>query len=136
MHGPNEFFNNNNQDTHTKNVPTRPIHKTQVGQYFYKGKDSDLIVFVKSATAVDKYLESVPPRVQNLADCVETFQIFTNMDSGSRGSRGALGEASHAAVENELGQGLDQFGAIDLILRHGKYTGTLSKLRGKDRMRV
>ncbi|KAK5781680.1 Rtc3p PWA37_004577 [Arxiozyma heterogenica] len=133
MHGPSEFFNNNNQDTHMKNMATKPNHKTEVGQFFYKGKDSDLIVFVKSENAVDKYLES--PLVENLADCVETFQIFTNMDSGSRGHRGALGEASRAAVENELGKGIDQFGAIDLILKQGKYTGTMSEIRRKDRMK-
>ncbi|CAL9729675.1 restriction of telomere capping protein 3 [Monosporozyma unispora] len=129
-----EFFSNNNEDTHAKNESTKPTQKTEVGQYFFKGKDSDLIVFVKSEDAVEHYLEE--PRVENLSDCVETFQIFTNIDSGSRGKKGSLGEASKSVVENELGKGKDQYAAIDMILREGKYTGQMSQIRRKDRMRA
>lgn len=127
-----EFFGNNNEDKHTKNESTKPTQKAEVGQYFYKGKESDLIVFVKSADAVDHYLEE--PRVEGLSDCVETFQIFTN--NGSRGAEGILGEASKAVVESELGKGKDQYAAIDMILREGKYTGQMSQVRRKDRMRA
>lgn len=134
MHGEHEFFNNNNVDTHTKNEPTKPVHKTEVGEYLYKGKDSDLIVFVKSQDAVSKYLLESPPHFDHLADCVETFQIFTSMDSGSRGNRGDLGEASKSAIENELGKGLDQSAAIDMILRKGKFTGNVSQVRRNDRI--
>lgn len=127
-----EFFGNNNEDKHTKNQATKPTQKTEVGQYFYKGKESDLIVFVKSEDAVEHYLEE--PRVEALSDCVETFQIFTN--HGSRGNEGVLGEASKAVVEGELGKGKDQYAAIDMILREGKYTGQMSQVRRKDRMRA
>lgn len=132
MYGPNEFFANNNQDTHAKNVSAKPQPMAQVGQVVYRGKDSDLIVFVKSRDSASHYLQE--PNVQNLSECMESFQIFTNIDSG-RGKKGALGEASNAMCENELGKGMDHDHMIDMILREGKYNGKMDGLRRKDRMR-
>lgn len=85
-------------------------------KYFYKGKDTDLMVFAKSANSVKDYLEH--PSIEKLSDTVEVFQVFTNRDS--RGSSGTLDEASHAQMDNEFGEGKNMNQVIDLILRNGQ----------------
>ncbi|EDO18658.1 hypothetical protein Kpol_1055p14 [Vanderwaltozyma polyspora DSM 70294] len=85
-------------------------------KYFYKGNDTDLIIYVKSEDAVKKYLAA--PAISKLADTVEVFQIFANSDG--KGVEGQLGEASHAQLENEFGKGKKTEDILDLILRNGQ----------------
>lgn len=102
---------------------------SNVAKYFYKGHDTDLIVFVKSKDAVEKYLA----HPDNISDVVEVFQIFTNSNSG-RGNEGALGEASIAQLENELGK-IKKDDMFEKILREGEFSGSESGLRHQDRFK-
>lgn len=85
-------------------------------KYCYKGRDTDLIVYVKSQESVEEYLES--PNIGALSDTVETFQVFSNVEG--KGSRGYLGHASKLQIENEFGKGKKVEEVIDMILKKGK----------------
>lgn len=100
---------------------------SNVAKYFYKGHDTDLIVFVKSKDAVEEYLT----HSDNISDVVEVFQIFTNTNTG-RGNEGSLGEASIAQLENEFGK-MKKDDMFEKILREGEFSGDKNGLRRQDR---
>ncbi|CCE62865.1 hypothetical protein TPHA_0D02270 [Tetrapisispora phaffii CBS 4417] len=92
---------------------------SQLSRCFYKGEDTDFVVYIKSKDSLDDYLKE--PSVTKLTDTVELFQIFSNHEG--KGSDGQLGEASHAQLENEFGRGKKPEEVIDLILKNGQYKG-------------
>lgn len=98
-----------------------------VTKYFYKGENTDLIVFAASEELVDEYLKN--PSIGKLSEVVELFEVFTPQDG--RGAEGELGAASKAQVENEFGKGKKIEEVIDLILRNGKPNSTTSSLKTK-----
>ena len=86
---------------------------------FYKGEDSDFVVFATSEEAVMKYRES--PSISKLSDVVDSFHIYTNR--GGKGAEGKFGQASHSQIENEFGKSKKIEEAIDHILRNGRING-------------
>lgn len=97
---------------------------SKVVKYFYKGEDTDLIVFVKSKESVENYLKK--PSVDNLSTAVEVFQVFANRDG--KGANGELGEASRAQIANEFGSNKKTEEVIDLILRKGSSNGEVGQV--------
>lgn len=57
-----------------------------VTKYFYKGENTDLIVFAASEELVDEYLKN--PSIGKLSEVVELFEVFTPQDG--RGAEGEL----------------------------------------------
>ncbi|KAK6464714.1 ribosome maturation protein [Scheffersomyces coipomensis] len=89
-------------------MPNRQPHKL-----FYKGKDTDFVIFVEDPDLLAKYRKNdttIP-----LIDLVSIFKIFTNR---SAGANGVLDEASKSELSNEFGSSqVDS--AIKAILLHG-----------------
>ncbi|CAR25738.1 hypothetical protein ZYGR_0A03060 [Zygosaccharomyces rouxii] len=93
-------------------------------KYFYKGKETDLIVFATSIEDVNEYLKE--PSIGKLSQVVEVFKVFSN-DQGS-GAEGNLGEASKAQVQNEFGRKkIEEI--IDLILKEGKPNASVGQVK-------
>lgn len=69
-------------------------------KYFYKGKETDLIVFASSSEAVEEYKKD--PKPSKLTEVVEVFKVFSNRDG--KGNEGEIGEASDMQIENEFGK--------------------------------
>ncbi|SCW01212.1 LAFE_0D07558g1_1 [Lachancea fermentati] len=88
-------------------------------KYFYKGQDTDFIIFVESIEGVENYLKD--PSISKLTSVVELFKVFTNRQGD--GAEGELGEVSNAQLENEFGKGIKIEQAIDRILREGSVNG-------------
>ncbi|SCU82142.1 LANO_0B05226g1_1 [Lachancea nothofagi CBS 11611] len=84
-------------------------------KYFYKGQQTDLVVFVESQELANEYLQD--PTVGKLTEAVGVFKIFTNPQG--EGAEGELGEASKAQVENEFGKKIKVEEAIAKILKEG-----------------
>lgn len=84
-------------------------------KYFYKGQETDLIVFVTSDAEVQEYLKE--PSIGKLSQVVELFKVFTN-DKGE-GVEGELGEASKSQIANEFGKDKKIEEVIELILKKG-----------------
>ncbi|KAL2706875.1 Restriction of telomere capping protein 3 [Kluyveromyces marxianus] len=85
-------------------------------KYFYKGEETDFIIFVNSEEKVQDYLKN--SNINNLTEAVSLFKVFVNQDS--RGSEGELGEASKSQIENEFGPKKTTEEVLDLILKSGK----------------
>lgn len=85
-------------------------------KYFYKGNETDLIIFVSSLEEVEEYLQK--PSIGKLSQVVEVFKVFTNNEG--EGAEGELGEASKSQLANEFGKGLKIEEIIDLILKKGE----------------
>ncbi|QLL33134.1 hypothetical protein HG536_0E00440 [Torulaspora globosa] len=85
-------------------------------KYFYKGKETDLIVFVTSVDEVKEYLKD--PSIGKLSEVVEVFQVFTN--NAGEGAEGELGEASKSQLANEFGKDKKVEEIIDIILKNGE----------------
>ena len=98
-----------------------------VVKYFYRGENTDLIVFTASEELVEDYLKN--PSIGKLSEVVEVFEVFTPQDG--RGAEGELGAASKAQIENEFGKGKKIEEIIDLILREGKPNSSTSSLKTK-----
>lgn len=97
-------------------------------KYFYKGQDTDLVVFVTSVDEVNEYLKE--PSIGKLSQVVEIFKVFCNQ-KGS-GAEGALGEASKAQVQNEFGK--KSIGeVIDIILKEGKPNAYVDQVKKSQR---
>ncbi|CAI4053236.1 hypothetical protein SUVZ_15G2440 [Saccharomyces uvarum] len=96
-------------------------------KYFYKGENTDLIIFATSEELVNEYLEN--PSIGKLSEVVEVFEVFTPLDG--RGAEGELGAASKAQVENEFGKGKKTEEVIDLILKNGEPNSVTSSLKTK-----
>ncbi|CAR23195.1 Rtc3p [Lachancea thermotolerans CBS 6340] len=84
-------------------------------KYFYKGEETDLVIFVESQELADQYLKD--PTIGKLTEAVGVFKIFTNQQG--EGAEGELGEASKAQIENEFGKGIKIEEAIARILQEG-----------------
>ncbi|SCU83650.1 LAMI_0C04038g1_1 [Lachancea mirantina] len=84
-------------------------------KYFYKGQETDFVIFVESQAAVEEYLKA--PAISKLTETVGVFKIFTNQQG--EGAEGELGEASKSQLENEFGKHIKVEQAIDRILREG-----------------
>ncbi|CUS23509.1 LAQU0S10e02058g1_1 [Lachancea quebecensis] len=84
-------------------------------KYFYKGQNTDLVVFVESPELAEQYLKD--PSIGKLTEAVGVFKIFANQQG--EGAEGELGEASKAQVENEFGKGVKIEQAIARILQEG-----------------
>lgn len=93
-------------------------------KYFYKGEDTDLVVFATSVEDVNNYLKE--PSIGKLSQVVEIFKVFSNR-KGS-GAEGNLGEASKAQVENEFGKKKIEE-VIDSILRRGHPNASVGQLK-------
>lgn len=98
-----------------------------VVKYFYRGENTDLIVFTASEELVEDYLKN--PSIGKLSEVVEVFEVFTPQDG--RGAEGELGAASKAQIEHEFGKGKKIEEIIDLILREGKPNSSTSSLKTK-----
>lgn len=85
-------------------------------KYFYKGQETDLIVFVTSVEDVEEYLKS--PSIGKLSEVVELFKVFTNNEG--EGAEGELGEASNSQLANEFGKDKKVEEIIDIILKKGE----------------
>ncbi|BAO40271.1 SDO1-like protein YHR087W [Kluyveromyces marxianus] len=85
-------------------------------KYFYKGEETDFIIFVNSEEKVQDYLKN--SNINNLTEAVSLFKVFANQDA--RGSEGELGEASKSQIENEFGPKKTTEEVLDLILKNGK----------------
>lgn len=85
-------------------------------KYFYRGEETDLVIFVESEQSVKDYLQD--PSIGKLTEIVEVFKVFTNRSG--RGAEGEFGEASKAQLENEFGKGKKVEEIIDTILREGE----------------
>lgn len=119
----NELFHGNQHDD-TKKKPRRNS-STEVLQYFYKGKETDLVIYVTSQAAADDYLASPSP--SKLANVVEVFKVFTNLDG--KGATGTFGEASKTQLENEFGKGKKVEEVIGLILKEGVPNGKTNRVK-------
>ncbi|CDK24982.1 unnamed protein product [Kuraishia capsulata CBS 1993] len=85
---------------------------------FYKGDDTDFVIFVESEEAVNDYLKdsSIP-----LSDSVAKFQIYKN--STSTGAEGELDQANSSELDNEFGtHSIDD--VIETIMKKGTFKGT------------
>ncbi|SCU95898.1 LAME_0F13982g1_1 [Lachancea meyersii CBS 8951] len=97
-------------------------------KYFYKGQETDLVVFAESSEAVNQYLQD--PTVGKLTEAVGVFKIFTN--SQGEGAEGELGEASKAQIENEFGAKIKVEEAIAKILQQGSPNAKTTDVRASD----
>lgn len=93
-------------------------------KYFYKGKETDLVVFATSVEEVNEYRKE--PSIGKLSQVAEIFKVFSN-DQGS-GAEGNLGEASKAQVQNEFGNKKIEE-VIDIILREGKPNASVGQVK-------
>ncbi|CCE92486.1 Rtc3p TDEL_0E02430 [Torulaspora delbrueckii] len=96
-------------------------------KYFYKGQETDLIVFVSSVDDVNEYLKD--PSIGKLSQVVELFKVFTN--NVGEGAEGELGEASKSQIANEFGQGKKIEEVIDIILKEGEPNAKVEKIERK-----
>lgn len=96
-------------------------------KYFYKGEETDLIVFVSSVEEVKEYLKD--PSIGKLSQVVEVFKVFTNNEG--EGAEGELGEASKSQLANEFGKGKKVEEIIDIILKKGEPNAKVESI-GKD----
>ncbi|CEP62347.1 Rtc3p LALA0_S05e03598g [Lachancea lanzarotensis] len=94
-------------------------------KYFYKGQETDLVVFAESQEAVDNYLKD--PTIGKLTEAVGVFKVFTNPQG--EGAEGELGEASKAQVENEFGKKIKIEEAIAKILQNGSPNAKSNNLK-------
>ncbi|CCF58131.1 hypothetical protein KAFR_0D04840 [Kazachstania africana CBS 2517] len=101
-------------------------------KYFYKGNDTDLIVFAKSQNEVESYLKE--PRPDKLNDVVEVFEVYTT--TNGKGAKGELGTASKAQIENEFGKKMRTEDVIDVILKEGQCNGEMNIPRVQRSMQV
>lgn len=93
-------------------------------KYFYKGKDTDLIVFATSVESVEEYKKD--PSVGNLSQAAEIFKVFAN-EKGS-GAEGNLGEASKAQIQNEFGKkNVEE--VVGIVLREGQPNASINQVR-------
>ncbi|SCU98492.1 LAFA_0G18272g1_1 [Lachancea sp. 'fantastica'] len=97
-------------------------------KYFYKGQETDLVVFAESQQAVENYLQD--PTVGKLTEAVGVFKVFTNKQG--EGAEGELGEASKAQVENEFGSKTKIEDAIAKILQNGSPNAKTTNLKAND----
>lgn len=97
-------------------------------KYFYKGQDTDLVVFATSESDVNEYLKD--PSIGKLSEVVEIFKVFCNQ-KGS-GAEGSLGEASKAQVQNEFGKKTIEE-VIDTILREGTPNARVDQVKKSQR---
>ncbi|QEU58277.1 Rtc3 [Kluyveromyces lactis] len=88
-------------------------------KFFYKGEETDFVIFVTSEEKVQDYVKNPSPSL--LTDTVSLFKIFANQDA--RGSEGELGEASKSQLENEFGPKKSVEELLDVILKNGKPFG-------------
>ncbi|GCE98162.1 SDO1-like protein YHR087W [Zygosaccharomyces mellis] len=93
-------------------------------KYFYRGKETDLVVFATSIEEVNEYRKE--PSIGKLSQVAEIFKVFSN-DQGS-GAEGNLGEASKAQVQNEFGKKKIEE-VIDIILREGTPNASVGQVK-------
>ncbi|SCU91752.1 LADA_0F11804g1_1 [Lachancea dasiensis] len=96
-------------------------------KYFYKGQETDFVVFVESQELAEQYVQE--PTMGKLTEAVGVFKIFTNQQG--EGAEGELGEASKAQVENEFGKKIKVEEAIAKILQGGSVNAK-ADVRPKD----
>lgn len=96
-------------------------------KYFYKGEETDLIVFVSSVEEVQEYLKD--PSIGKLSQVVEVFKVFAN--KAGEGAEGELGEASNSQLANEFGKGKKIEEIIDLILKKGEPNAKVESVERK-----
>lgn len=93
-------------------------------KHFYKGQDSDFVIFIDDETAAAKYQagDSTIP----LIEIVSIYKIFTSRTGGSEGK---LDEASKAELENEFGtSSVDE--VVRKILKEGSNKHNANFRRG------
>lgn len=80
---------------------------------FYKGANSDFVIFVESQEILEKYQkgENIP-----LIDIVSIYKVFVNRQGGVEGK---LDEASKEELENEFGLKVKVDDVIRKILKGG-----------------
>lgn len=100
-------------------------------KYFYKGQETDLIVFVSSVEEVDEYLKD--PSIGKLSQVVELFKVFTN--NVGEGAEGELGEASKSQLANEFGKGKKIEEIIEIILKEGEPNAKVEAISSKGQYR-
>lgn len=103
---------------------TRIFTMSSAVKYFYRGKETDLVVFATSIEEVNEYRKE--PSIGKLSQVAEIFKVFSN-DQGS-GAEGNLGEASKAQVQNEFGKKKIEE-VIDIILREGTPNASVGQVK-------
>ncbi|QLG72011.1 hypothetical protein HG535_0C03640 [Zygotorulaspora mrakii] len=93
-------------------------------KYFYKGEETDLLVFVSSVEEVQEYLKD--KSIGKLSQVVEVFKVFTN--NAGEGAEGELGEASKSQLANEFGKGKKIEEVIAIILEKGEPNATVESI--------
>lgn len=93
-------------------------------KYFYKGQETDLIVFASSVEDVQGYLQH--KSIGKLSEVVEVFKVFTN--NVGEGAEGELGEASKSQLSNEFGKGKKIEEIIAIILEKGEPNATVESI--------
>ncbi|KAF8004476.1 hypothetical protein OXX80_003220 [Metschnikowia pulcherrima] len=82
---------------------------------FYKGTDSDFVVFIEDPEVLAKY--KAGDTTLPLIDVVSIYKIFVNRQGGVEG---VLDEASKEEIQNEFGNKANVDSAIKIILEKGE----------------
>ncbi|CAH2355386.1 restriction of telomere capping protein 3 [[Candida] railenensis] len=93
-------------------------------KHFYKGQDSDFVIFIDDEAAAEKFQKgdgTVP-----LIEIVSIYKVFTTRTGGAEGK---LDEASKAELDNEFGtSSVDE--VIKKILKEGSNKHGVNLRRG------